>query len=198
MKKITLLFLAICATYSVFAQSDNNTENKFKDKNIIHVGYAAQINPNFEDDYLFSGYSGLSLGLEHAVGEHWSYALNVASTSGPTYDNDFNLLPTFRTRMTLVGPEFRFYTLPHQCGLYLGLGANYIQQRVLVNRLDLTNNDLSIIQSGFAVNALIGFQSQISKSLYARFNTGLGVMGIGQSENGALNVPFNLGIGYRF
>lgn len=199
MKKVHffIVFIAMNWASSIMAQTENES-NKFKNKNVVHLGFGAQIIPNVENGFGFSGYSGLNLGLEHSVGKHWSYALNVASISGPTLDNELELVPAFRTRMIMVGPEFRFYTLANQRGLFLGLSTNYIQQRILVNRLDAGNNNFAISQGGFNVNALIGFQSQIGNNIYAHFKTGLGITGLSQSEYGTLNIPFVLGLGYRF
>ena len=199
MKKIIFaIFAYLFLINASNAQTSNAAdEPNFKDKNIVHLGFSAQVIP-VGDLPSLAGYAGIGIGLEHAVGQHWSYGLNASFNNGPTYDYFQKLQGSFRSRITSVGPEFRFYTKKQQQGLSLGLGLNYVQQRVLTDKLVNTNNVLVITQGGLNVNVLLGFQSQISKHIYARFNTGLGIIVLGENEFASLNIPFNLGLGYRF
>ena len=199
MKKVFFIFILFSLmAYVSFAQTESS-ENPFKGKNTLTVGFNGLVLPqsDFESGEL-SGYAGLSLSLEHAVGSHFAYALNANTGTGPTYDYDATLIPIYRTRIVTVGPEFRAYTQARQRGFYMGLGLNYVQQHVLISKLANTDKNLDLIQGGLNLNLSLGFQSQITPNLYTRFHTGLGIMKVGNYEYGNLVIPINLGIGYRF
>ncbi len=200
--KNLLLMLSFCIfiVHNSFAQTKDTEEtgNRFKDKNTVTAGFSGLVLLLDADGEALGSYAGLNLGIEHAVGSHFSYALNMNIGSGPTYGYDGQFIPIYRTRNFMIGPEFRAYTQARQRGFYIGLATNYVQQRVLIGKLANTDKNLDIIQGGLNVNLLLGFQSQITKNVYTRFHTGLGVFKVGSTEGAQFAIPFNLGLGYRF
>jgi Protein of unknown function (DUF3575) len=183
MKKL-ILFFFVALSCHLFAQN-TGAEQKTK-TNIAKIGLSSM---SFYDGDRIAGLGGFSIGIEHALGKHGSFSVNIDYNRGSQKLGNLSNINTTTTIITSVEPDFRFYFQKEMKGIYLGIGLGYHQ---FTNKFDKT----TVLTRGYLGTGIkLGFQTHLNDKISLHLYTGAGVI---VDEALPLKIPLGIQVGYRF
>jgi hypothetical protein len=179
--KNLILLLFVCLISNLFAQNSNESKPK---TNIVKIGASTMALFTESDD--IRGYGGLGISLEHGLGKHGSFSVNI------DHNRNRQKLSTQVTATTLVisiEPDFRFYFLKGMKGIYLGIGMSYHQFKAKIDKETIISYGL------LGTGIKLGFQTHINDRISLHVHTGLGIIA---DDDAVTKIPLGIQAGYRF